>query len=466
MRKRDLIIEFLQLMFRKGKKAAPRFELGIKDLQSSALPLGHAAIRESMLPQADRISRHAPLLVVSNGHGEDLIAFRVLESIHRLCPEVDLSVLPLVGEGKIFLKAVSAGWLKLVGPSASLPSGGFSNQSLRGLIADLVAGLTVITLNQWRTTRVAARKGFSILAVGDLLPLFMAWSSGAPYSFIGTPKSDYTWRSGPFDASSDWYHRFKGSEWDPWEFALMRSKRCRMVAVRDLLTARGLRRHGVNALAPGNPMMDCMEQEPLPLSINHFRRLLLLCGSRMPEAADNFARLLDSIDLFEIKDELLVLVPLGGQVELGQFDSFLRDKGFSQKTDVFEKVNADACWAKPGILMFFGYGKFSQWASWGEIGLANAGTATEQIVGLGIPALSLPGRGPQFKAGFAKRQSRLLGGAVMPCQTKRELARRGQSLLNDVQLRSKLAITGSRRMGKNGGSDAIAILLSGVLLQN
>ena len=28
---------------RKLKKAAPRFELGIKDLQSSALPLGHAA---------------------------------------------------------------------------------------------------------------------------------------------------------------------------------------------------------------------------------------------------------------------------------------------------------------------------------------------------------------------------------------------------------------------------------------
>ena len=27
------------------KKAAPRFELGVKDLQSSALPLGHAAGR-------------------------------------------------------------------------------------------------------------------------------------------------------------------------------------------------------------------------------------------------------------------------------------------------------------------------------------------------------------------------------------------------------------------------------------
>ena len=47
VRKRDLIIKFLQLItgigLKKGKKAAPRFELGIKDLQSSALPLGHAA---------------------------------------------------------------------------------------------------------------------------------------------------------------------------------------------------------------------------------------------------------------------------------------------------------------------------------------------------------------------------------------------------------------------------------------
>ena len=84
MRKRDLIIEFLQLMFRKGKKAAPRFELGIKDLQSSALPLGHAANAEFLLPLADRISHTiGSLLVVCNGHGEDLIALRLLEAIHQ-----------------------------------------------------------------------------------------------------------------------------------------------------------------------------------------------------------------------------------------------------------------------------------------------------------------------------------------------------------------------------------------------
>ncbi len=466
MRKRDLIIEFLQLITGVAQKAAPRFELGIKDLQSSALPLGHAAMRDSLLPSADRISQPAALLFISNGHGEDLIALRVLEAIHKRRPLLPLSVLPLVGEGKIFYKPVSDGWLKLVGPSAPLPSGGFSNQSLRGLLADFSAGLTRITLNQWQSARMAAKKGFSIVAVGDILPLLMAWGSGAAYSFIGTPKSDYTWCSGPGYSFSDWYHRLKGSEWDPWECALMRSKRCKMVAARDLLTARGLRRHRVKAFAPGNPMMDSLRSDPIPSSIKHLRRLLLLCGSRMPEAAVNFERLLASINLIEVNTELVVLVPLAGQTELDKFEIFLKLRGFSLRNNLVREVGAKACWAKQGILMFLGSGKFSQWAAWGEIGLANAGTATEQIVGLGIPALSLPGKGPQFKEGFAKRQSRLLGGAVIPCKSKNELADRLQLLLNDVQLRNKLAMLGSRRMGKGGGSDALAILVERALLQH
>lgn len=140
------MIEFLQLILgiglKKGKKAAPRFELGIKDLQSSALPLGHAADKGSCFPHADRISQGPPaLLVVSNGHGEDLISLRVLESIHTLCPELWLEVLPLVGEGNVFDRAISLGWLNRIGPVSKLPSGGFSNQSLRGLWVDLRSGL-------------------------------------------------------------------------------------------------------------------------------------------------------------------------------------------------------------------------------------------------------------------------------------------------------------------------------------
>ena len=56
-------------------KAAPRFELGIKDLQSSALPLGHAADRDIIESLNDPTSNASySLLIICNGHGEDVIA--------------------------------------------------------------------------------------------------------------------------------------------------------------------------------------------------------------------------------------------------------------------------------------------------------------------------------------------------------------------------------------------------------
>jgi len=72
------------------------------------------------------------LLVLSNGHGEDLIALRVLEALRCRRPDLEIVVLPLVGEGSAFAAAERAGELQRIGPRCALPSGGFSNQSLRG----------------------------------------------------------------------------------------------------------------------------------------------------------------------------------------------------------------------------------------------------------------------------------------------------------------------------------------------
>ena len=237
------------------------------------------------------------LLVLSNGHGEDLIALRVLQALLRRHPELEIAVLPLVGEGHAYAALEQAGALRRIGPRRSLPSGGFSNQSLRGLLADLGAGVLGLSWRQWRLVRRWGRSGDPVLAVGDLLPLLLAWASGSPYGFLGTPKSDYTWASGPGSAGlAALYHRCKGSEWDPWEWALLRPRRCRLVALRDRLTARGLRRHGVAALAPGNPMMDGLQPDPLPAALQPQRRLLLLGGSRMPEALGNLKRLLEALE--------------------------------------------------------------------------------------------------------------------------------------------------------------------------
>ena len=467
MRKRDLIIEFLQLMFRKGKKAAPRFELGIKDLQSSALPLGHAANTRDQLSLADRISHNTEtLLFLSNGHGEDLIALQILKSLHHLRPAIGIEVLPLVGEGNVFNSAVAEGWLKKVGPSIRLPSGGFGNQSLKGLILDLFAGLAEVTWEQWLLIQDSARRKRVIVAVGDLLPLFLAWASGASFAFIGTPKSDYTWMSGPGYAVSDYYHCLKGTEWDPWEYALMRSNRCKTVAVRDCLTARGLRKHQVNAYFLGNPMMDGLHLVPLPKRLKSFRRLLLLCGSRVPEAQDNFQRLIKTIELVESETPIAILVALGSDPSVIQLEALLADLGYKQLSfrDDEKQIGAQSIFGKGSCNVFLGSGKFSVWAAWAEVGLATAGTATEQLVGLGIPALSLPGAGPQFKLGFAIRQSRLLGGAVMPFTSQVLLAKRLNVLLADARLRNQLGKIGSKRMGPSGGSAALSSLISKLLL--
>jgi len=86
-------------------------------------------------------------------------------------------------------------------------------------------------------------------------------------------------------------------------------------------------------------------------------------------------------------------------------------------------------------------------------------------VGLGVPALSLPGPGPQFKAGFARRQSRLLGGAVRPCPDPQDLLVQLGSLLADRAERERLGVIGRDRMGPAGGSERLAEAIAARLLR-
>jgi len=406
------------------------------------------------------------LLVLSNGHGEDLIGLRVIEALQRIRPDLRVAVLPLVGEGHGYATAAQRGLLERVGPRQHLPSGGFSNQSLSGLVRDLAAGLPGLSWQQWRLVRRWAGEGLPILAVGDLLPLALAWGAGGAFGFLGTPKSDYTWASAPprgwgSTALADAYHRGKGSEWDPWEWSLMGSRRCRLVAVRDRLTARGLRRHRVAAVAAGNPMADGFAHEAIPTCLAGRRRVLLLPGSRMPEALGNARRLLAGLVAADLREPTTVLLACGRQPDADCWQHLLRGIGQPRLplTASAADLGAGARWGSGRLELLHGSGCFERWAGWAEVALATAGTATEQMAGLGVPALSLPGTGPQFTAAFARRQSRLLGGAVQPCHNPGELGRRLRQLLADPGVRRQLGERGRRRLGAAGGSDRLAALV-------
>jgi len=186
-----------------------------------------------------------PVLIICNGHGEDVIAFEIIKKLLSLKQVLRIEILSLVGQGNIFDSIISEK-IEKIGYRRILPSGGFSNQSLKGLFQDLKAGLLIDLLRNWLEVRRKSKE-YKLIAIGDLLPLFFAWSSQCNFGFIGTPKSDYTWMSGPGSSVHDFYHKIKGSEWDPWEIYLMNSYACKFVLLRDEITAKNLKKKKVDA---------------------------------------------------------------------------------------------------------------------------------------------------------------------------------------------------------------------------
>ena len=134
--------------------------------------------------------------------------------------------------------------------------------------------------------------------------------------------------------------------------------------------------------------------------------------------------------------------------------------GFKPCYESLDEIGISGIWKKKSLHILIGFNQFSSWANWGEVGVANAGTATEQLVGSGVPCLSLPGRGPQFNFNFAKRQSRLLGGAVAISKGYQVLAKQAEFLLNSDLDRYSIGLRGAKRMGPAGGSRAIALSIA------
>ncbi len=84
---------------------------------------------------------------------------------------------------------------------------------------------------------------------------------------------------------------------------------------------------------------------------------------------------------------------------------------------------------------------YNECLHWGDVAIAMAGTATEQFIGLGKPAIAIPGGGPQYNPAFAEAQSRLLGPSLILVEQPSEVATVLPSLLkNPVRSSDSVAI--------------------------
>ena len=140
---------------------------------------------------------------------------------------------------------------------------------------------------------------------------------------------------------------------------------------------------------------------------------------------------MDCLEDLKLSSVLIILLPLSLNADIFTIKSHLINNGYLKQKNIQFLIGEHSVWKNKEKYVLLGKNTFNKWANMACVGLSNAGTATEQITGLGVPSISLPGEGPQFTKSFAKRQSRLLGGSVIVCENKKTLLDNLKILINE-----------------------------------
>lgn len=401
------------------------------------------------------------LLVVSNGHGEDTIAVKIIEQLQFVAPQVEVYSLPMVGEGFAYQRAN----IPIISPVKTMPSGGFVYMDNKQLWGDVKQGLIDLIWEQYKVVRQWGKEGAKILAVGDILPLLFAWLSGADYGFVGTAKSEYYIRDEYkwLDHGSK-LDRLLGSVYYPWERWLMRCDRCMAVFPRDTITAKTLQGYGINAFDVGNPMMDGIGDHCLPDGEDNYAgylKVLLLPGSRMPEALDNWRLILTALDSLSSLSEyrFLFISAIAPSLNIEKFTAMLDSQWHLKKDGENPRQIRDQEMIKfstKNSTLIVSQNAYGDCLHYADLAIAMAGTATEQFVGLGKSAIAIVGKGPQYNRKFARNQTYLLGESVQLIDTPEEIQGKLKQLVQNRDHWHKIATNGQKRMGKSGASPKIA----------
>ncbi|MFO7253991.1 MAG: lipid-A-disaccharide synthase-related protein [Bacillota bacterium] len=387
-------------------------------------------------------------MVLSNGHGEDLLArtlvLALLEEAQARQLPLETWVFPLVGEGRAW-QTTGAGiapppW-QVVGVQAAMPSGGFILEGSGGLWRDLRAGLLGLIRRQMRSLRELAPEVAWVLAVGDVVPLTAGLLvARRPVIFVATAKST----------------RIRG--FGRPEQVLMR--RARLVFARDGDSARALAAAGVPARYAGNLMMDALEEGTLPPQVTEGLVIALMPGSHqdaygnltvMARAARAIARRWSEPTRF--------LVPLASGLDEAQAVQALAAAGWEPAPAA--EASPGGVWLAPreggSARLWLASGRFGPMVRACRLAVGLAGTANEQAAGLGKPVVAFPGPGFQATLTFLRDQQRLLGEAVALTEPDPEaVAREVCQILTDPHRYRRMAEAGQAVMGQPGAAGRMA----------
>ena len=394
------------------------------------------------------------LLLLSNGHGEDLSGALLGQALQSEGHAVD--ALPLVGKGQPYQDAGIA----LIGTTQEFSTGGLGYTSLHGRLTELLQGQVVYLLRRLMRLLRIARRYDQVVVIGDVIPVMAAWLCRRPVTTYLVAYSSH----------------YEGKLRLPWPCAeCLRSPRFQAVFSRDQLSADDLSeqlRKPVTFL--GNPFMDPILKDDRRLPQAR-RRLGLLPGSRRPELEQNLVLLLGVVEQLPApllsSGELQLELALVSALPNAALSAVLGPIGWSLKT---ADNGQSTLLYRDAHRVQIHRGGFGAVLHSSDLLLCMAGTAAEQAVGLARPVLQLAGRGPQFTPGFAEAQRRLLGPTVFCVDgeagaptTLKSTAALALELLErshlDHRLQSLCQDIALKRLGEAGGGARMAKSISRLL---
>lgn len=386
------------------------------------------------------------LLFASNGHGEDVIAGRILDRLCARRPQLSVEGWPMVGEGA----AYAARGVATVGARNLLPSAGFATLDPALMARDLKAGWIGTYWRQAMAARAMRGRYRMIVAVGDIVPIGAGVLSRTPFVFVGCAKSAYY---GP-------RHGYIGLE--KW---LLR-RHCAETYPRDALTVAELERAGVACRYLGNPMMDGLEGTGDRLGISGDETVVGLLAGTRADAETNMLDLIAAADAAprHVSDSarLRFVFAVRSEFDPQAFAAALKaDPRLAAWRAASVGTRDDG-----GVVMRLEHpsamqvlvakGRFADVLRLSRVVVGMAGTANEQAIGLGVPLVTVPSSGVQGERYVRMKMAYFGEAAVLAPREPDAVAGAVAGLLADPARCARMAAAGRERMGLPGGSEAIA----------
>ncbi len=405
---------------------------------------------------ANSLRPGASILLLSNGHGEDLSGALIASELRARGYRAD--ALPLVGHGRAYDQAA----IPLLGRTREYSTGGLGYTSLWGRLTEVFQGQVGYLLRRLALLFRIAHRYDLVVVVGDVLPVAAAWLSWRPVvTYLVAYSSHY-----------------EGRLRLPWPCgACLASARFRRVLSRDALTASDL---GEQLGRPvdflGNPFFDAAVAAGEPVGANEplgagqpapAQRLGLLPGSRLPEALHNLELMLEVLaqlpEHLQQPDQLGLSAALVGRLGPEEVAPLASRLGWRLDSEAGTITRL----RRGPLRLELVWGRFAAVVQHSDLVLSMTGTAAEQAVGLGKPVLQLVGSGPQFTDNFAEAQRRLLGPSLFCAEgrsgsaeqregTARLLAQLLGELQRDGTLADRCHRNGLERIGAGGGTARMA----------